>query len=53
MVIATEYEPRKCRAARAHFAQASLSRYVDLREGDLRATLRRTDGPIDVMLMDI
>jgi predicted O-methyltransferase YrrM len=53
VVIATEYEPQKARAARAHFEQAGLSRYIDLREGDLRETLRQIDGPVDFMLMDI
>ncbi len=53
VVIATEYEPEKCREARAHFEQAGLSRYIDLREGDLRETLKRIDGPVDFMLVDI
>ena len=53
VVIGTEYEPQKARAARAHFEQAGLSRYIDLREGDLRETLRQIDGPVDFMLMDI
>jgi predicted O-methyltransferase YrrM len=53
VVIGTEYEPNKASAARAHFEQAGLSRFVDLREGDLRQTLRQIDGPVDFMLMDI
>jgi predicted O-methyltransferase YrrM len=53
IVIGTEYEPEKARAARAHFEQAGLSRFVDLREGDLRETLKQIDGPVDFMLMDI
>ncbi|HEY3848826.1 MAG TPA: class I SAM-dependent methyltransferase [Acetobacteraceae bacterium] len=53
VVIGTEYEPEKARAARAHFAQAGLSEFIDLREGDLRETLRRIDGPVDFMLVDI
>jgi predicted O-methyltransferase YrrM len=53
MVIGTEYEPEKASAARAHFAQAGLSRFIDLREGDLRETLKRIDGPVDFMLVDI
>jgi len=53
VVIGTEYEPEKVRAARAHFAQAGLSRFVDLREGDLRETLREIGGPVDFMLVDI
>ena len=39
IVIGTEYEPAKARAARAHFAEAGLSEFIDLREGDLRETL--------------
>jgi predicted O-methyltransferase YrrM len=53
VVIATEYEPNKAEAARAHFEQAGLSRFIDLREGDLRETLKTIDGPVDFMLVDI
>jgi predicted O-methyltransferase YrrM len=52
-VIGTEYEPAKARAARAHFAEAGLSEFIDLREGDLRETLARIDGPVDFALIDI
>jgi len=52
-VIATEYEPAKAEIARANFAEAGLSRHIDLREGDLRETLKKIDTPIDFMLMDI
>ncbi|HUB15395.1 MAG TPA: class I SAM-dependent methyltransferase [Acetobacteraceae bacterium] len=53
VVIGTEYEPAKAAAARQHFAQAGLEALIDLREGDLRETLRHIDGPIDFMLADI
>jgi predicted O-methyltransferase YrrM len=54
LVIATEYESAKAAAARAHFAEAKLSDYyIDLREGDLRETLKQLEGPIDFVLMDI
>jgi len=53
VVIGTEYEPSKARAARVHFEQAGLSSFIDLREGDLRETLKEIDGPVDFMLMDI
>ena len=53
VVIATEYEPAKAKAARAHFAQAGLGDFIDLREGDLRETLDGIEGPIDFMLVDI
>lgn len=52
-VIGTEHEPAKAAAARAHFAEAGLDAYIDLREGDLRKTLATLPAPIDFMLMDI
>jgi predicted O-methyltransferase YrrM len=53
VVIATEYEPAKAAAARANFAAAGLSDFVDLREGDLRETLSEVAAPVDFMLIDI
>jgi predicted O-methyltransferase YrrM len=53
VVIGTEVEPEKARAARAHFAEAGLSDLIDLREGDLRETLREIAGPVDFALIDI
>lgn len=53
VVIGTEHEPEKARAARGHFEQAGLSRFIDLREGDLRDTLKQINGPVDFMLVDI
>jgi predicted O-methyltransferase YrrM len=53
VVIGTEYEPDKASAARAHFAEAGLSGFIDLREGDLRETLKQIEGPVDFMLVDI
>ena len=53
VVIGTEYEPAKASAARAHYEQAGLSGLIDLREGDLRETLSRIEGPVDFMLVDI
>ena len=52
-VIATEYEPAKAAAARATFAEAGLAEFIDLREGDLRETLKVIEGPVDFVLMDI
>jgi predicted O-methyltransferase YrrM len=52
-VIATEHEPAKAAAARGHFAEAGLAAWVDLREGDLRETLKAIEGPVDFVLMDI
>ena len=53
VVIGTEYEPRKVEIARANFKKAGLSEFIDLREGDLRETLKDTGGPVDFMLVDI
>jgi predicted O-methyltransferase YrrM len=53
VVIATEYEPSKTSAARSHFEEGGLSSFIDLREGDLRETLKRIDGPVDFMLLDV
>ena len=52
-VIATEYEPAKAATARATFAEAGLGEFIDLREGDLRETLKVIEGPVDFVLMDI
>ncbi len=53
VVIGTEYEPDKAAAARTHFAEAGLTDLIDLREGDLRETLKTLQGPVDFVLMDI
>jgi len=53
VVIGTEHEPAKAAAARAHFAEAGLAGLIDLREGDLRETLKVIEGPVDFVLMDI
>ena len=53
VVIATEYESQKAKAARANFEQAGLSQFIELREGDLRETLRTLEGPVDFLLVDI
>jgi predicted O-methyltransferase YrrM len=53
VVIGTEYEPEKAKAARANFAEAGVADLVDLREGDLRETLANVSAPIDFMLIDI
>jgi predicted O-methyltransferase YrrM len=53
IVIGTEYEANKAKAARQHFEEAGLAGLIDLREGDLRQTLRQIDGPLDFVLVDI
>ena len=52
-VIATEHESTKARIARGNLAEAGLSKFVELREGDLRETLKKIDVSIDFTLMDI
>jgi predicted O-methyltransferase YrrM len=53
VVIGTEYESAKAKIARGHFAQAGLSEFIDLREGDLRETLKTLEAPVDFLLVDI
>ena len=52
-VIATEHEPAKAARARAHWDEAGLGEWIELREGDLRVTLKDVEGPVDFVLMDI
>jgi predicted O-methyltransferase YrrM len=53
IVIGTENEPAKVKIAHQNFKEASLNDYIDLREGDLRQTLKKVGGPVDFMLIDI
>jgi predicted O-methyltransferase YrrM len=53
VVIGTEYEPSKAQVARAHFEEAGLGAFVELREGDLRETLVEVGGPVDFLLVDL
>jgi predicted O-methyltransferase YrrM len=53
LVVGTEHEPAKAQFARANFAEAGLSDLIELREGDLRQTLKSLEGPIDFVLVDI
>ena len=52
-VIGTEYEAAKVAIARAHFTAAGLAAHIDLREGDLRETLKIIHEPVDFLLLDI
>lgn len=52
VVIGTEIEPTKAAVARANLAEAGLSDYVEVREGDAVQTLRDIGGPADFLLMD-
>ncbi len=53
VVVTTEWERSKAAAARANYAEAGLADLIDLREGDLRETLKNLDAPVDFVLMDI
>jgi len=53
VVIGTEHEPGKAARAREIFAEAGLADLIDLREGDLRDTLKMIEGPVDFVLVDI
>ena len=52
-VIGGENEPEKVAAARANFAAAGLSEFIDLHEGDLIEVLKGVEGPIDFVLFDV
>jgi predicted O-methyltransferase YrrM len=51
-VIGSEIVPAKVAAARHNLADADLSKYVEIREGDARQTLRDLGGPVDFVLID-
>jgi len=53
VVIGTEHEPAKARVARENFATAGIAEFIDLREGDLRETLKHIENQVDFMLIDI
>lgn len=53
LVIGTEHEPGKVKIALENFRAAGLSDHIELRQGDLRQTLRDLGGPVDFMLVDI
>jgi predicted O-methyltransferase YrrM len=51
-VVTTEIEGKKIRRAREHFDDAGVAREVTLLEGDALETLRRVEGPIDLLFLD-
>jgi predicted O-methyltransferase YrrM len=51
-VIGSELVPAKVAAARRNLADAGLSDYADIREGDARRTLRDLGAPVDFILID-
>ena len=52
-VIGTEWESAKVAAARRNLQAAGLADVVEIREGDVRDTLKDVGGPVDFILMDI
>ncbi|KAF6838011.1 O-methyltransferase [Colletotrichum musicola] len=54
-VIATENEPTKAKRAREHWKKAGedVEKWIELREGDLRETLKTDLPQIDFLLLDI
>lgn len=52
VVIGTEIEPTKVAAAQANLAEAGLTDYVEIREGDALETLKNIGDPADFLLMD-
>ena len=51
-VIGAEIVPAKVAAAKRNLADADLSDYADIREGDAPQTLRDLGGPVDFVLID-
>ena len=52
VVIGTEIEPTKARVANANLADAGLDKFVEVRVGDARQTLKDVGGPVDFLLLD-
>lgn len=52
IVIGSEIEPTKVKVATANLADAGLDRFVDVRVGDARQTLKDAGGPVDFLLLD-
>lgn len=52
LVIGSELESGKVRAARANLVEAGLDDLVEIREGDARETLRDPGGTVDFLLLD-
>lgn len=53
-VIATEHEPAKAARAREHWRECgdAVTSVIDLREGDLRETLKENLEEVDLLLLD-
>ena len=51
-VIATEYEPTKAERAHKYWDEAGVAADIELREGDLRETLKQDLPVVDLLLLD-
>lgn len=51
-VVTTELEPGKVAGAQANYRRAGVEAEIELRAGDALETLRRIDGPIDMLFLD-
>jgi predicted O-methyltransferase YrrM len=51
--IATELDSAKCARLRQNVAEAGLGTYVDVREGDVFATVASLSGTFDLVFLDI
>src|SRR5580704_17563596 len=51
-VIGSELVPAKIATAKSNLADAGLSAYVEIREGDARVTLSNLGGAVDFVLID-
>ena len=51
-LIGSELVPAKVEEARKNLAEAGLTDYAEIRQGDARQTLRDLGGPIDFVLID-
>ena len=52
-VIATELEAEKCAALRFNVAAVGLADFVDLHQGDVFETVKKIQGPFDIVFIDI
>ena len=52
VVIGSELVPEKAEAARLNLAEAGLTEYVEVREGDARETLVDVGGAVDLAVVD-
>lgn len=53
LVTTCDIEPAKAAVARRHIDEVGLLPFVEVLVGDVRETLPRLEGPVDVLLLDI